>query len=76
MVIGGFEIKESDLKENIMKEELTRPVNIIELARKLNDAVEMSDKDFWDVLDSLFGLSNIEQNSILEVIWRKEKVSW
>jgi len=37
IVLSGLGIQPQDLKDNILKEELTRPVNIIEIAWKMND---------------------------------------
>jgi hypothetical protein len=75
IVIEGFEINEQELKNNIVREELTRPVNIIELARKMHETVEMSEKEFRDMLDDLFSLSNQEKNQIISIVKRKDKVT-
>lgn len=75
IVVEGFEINDEELKNNIVKEELTRPVNIIEVARKMNESVEMSEKEFRDLLDSLFNLSNIEKNQIIGLVRRKDHVT-
>lgn len=75
IVVEGFEINDEELKNNIVKEELTRQVNIIEVARKMNESVEMSEKEFRDLLDSLFNLSNIEKNQIIGLVRRKDHVT-
>ena len=59
IVIEGLEITEEDLKENLMNEDLTKQINIVELAVKLHDSIDMNEKEFRNLLSELFDLSHI-----------------
>lgn len=67
----GFEITEEQLKQNITREQLTWPVNIVEIAWKMNDSIEMNEKEFRDMLDNLFDLSNPEKTEVINIVrWK------